>query len=398
MTFYRVLAAIGRTLITAGVILLLFVAYQLWGTGLHTRAAQSDLEDEFTEGMTALASAEEGAAEEDAPPSTLPELEGGWGDGEGLGATFGLTARQIEEARPPEPSESAGRINIPAIGSEWWYVEGVDLAWLRDGPGHFPGTKWPGQEGNAGLAGHRTTYGAPFHRIDELEPGDEILVETIQGEFRYEVMSRRELAEEMPFEATGSEADDGHFIIEPADAWILDDYDDDRLTLMACHPKYSASQRIVVVGRLVDEAAPTTPPSEPVSEEPSQGQAPTEIEDLGGGDTSARLPALLWALAAGAVWLTAWMIGRRWPRGADGPRTFSEHPSSRCSCSSASRTSSVCSPPPTEADPRPPTDPQRRGCHGRDHTETSELPGRARPGSGVGRRGGAPVDAGLRRW
>lgn len=311
--FYRVLAGIGRTLITAGVILLLFVAYQLWGTGIHTRAAQSDLRDEFSEGMAALASADEGEPDAATPTSTLPELEGGWGDGKGLGAAFGLTRRQIQDAEAPQPSESAGRINIPAIGSEWWYVEGVDLAWLRDGPGHFPGTRWPGQEGNAALAGHRTTYGAPFHRIDELEPGDEILVETIQGEFRYEVMSRAELAESMPVEVTPADADEANFIIDPADSWILDDYGDNRITLMACHPKYSADERIVVVGRLLDDVAPTTPPSDSGGEEAPDPQPSAEITQLGGGDPSAKLPALAWAAAAGAVWLVAWLIGRRWP-------------------------------------------------------------------------------------
>lgn len=330
MTLTRILGWVGRAMITSGVILLLFVAYQLWGTGIHTRAAQSDLENQFGDQIAALGEAEvdgsgaepdgSGGAGQSADPTdtSAPASDAlyEWGDGKGIGESWGLSQTQIDALEAPEASEAAGRIRIPEIGSDWWYVEGVDLTWLRDGPGHFPGTSWPGQEGNAALAGHRTTYGAPFHRVDELDPGDEILVETIQGEFRYEVMARGELAEDMPIGIEDPEdAEEGHFIIGPSDSWILDDYGDDRLTLMACHPKYSAAQRIVVVGELEGEVAPTTPPSEEGTEVTGGGGGTAALlggEDLLGNESSARIPALLWGLAAGAVWFTAWQIGRTW--------------------------------------------------------------------------------------
>jgi sortase A len=330
--FLRILNYLGRALITAGVILLLFVAYQLWGTGVHTRLAQDDLEDEMVSLLTT------GDGEDPSPTTrpggegtTLPGGEGGddppsdgdggqvptgqpvtMGDGKGLGESFGLTPEEIADLPAPELSASAGYISVPEIDSNWWYVEGVDLAWLRDGPGHFPGTSWPGQAGNAALAGHRTTYGAPFHRVDELEPGDEILVETPQGEFRYEVVPRGELWDDMPI-ADRSDADSGHFIIEPGDSWILDDYGDDRITLMACHPKYSAAQRIVVVGELVGEVAPTTPPSVD-TDDPDAAEDPMLAfdDELIGDDPTARVPAFLWALAAGSIWMLAWQIGRTW--------------------------------------------------------------------------------------
>src|SRR3546814_2018073 len=73
----------------------------------------------------------------------------------------------------------------PICGVDETIIEGVSLADRKHGPGHVPETPLPGQEGNAAIAGHRTTYGAPFNRIDELVPGDEIIVQTIQGEFRY---------------------------------------------------------------------------------------------------------------------------------------------------------------------------------------------------------------------
>src|SRR3546814_9958345 len=99
----------------------------------------------------------------------------------------------------------------------------------------------PGPEGNAAIAGHRTTYGAPFNRIDELVPGDEIIVQTIQGEFRYTMTEQ--------------------LIVSPSQVDVLDDKGDNRLTLAACHPKYSARERIIVVAQLdpAVEALPRPP-------------------------------------------------------------------------------------------------------------------------------------------
>jgi sortase A len=301
---YRALGILGRTMITVGVILLLFVSYQLWGTGLHTRAAQASIEDQVVAEVTGAA-----ADGEDAPPDPPSGSPVSFGDGKGIGEVLGLTPEEIAAFPPPENGDPVGYISIPAIGSNWWYVQGDDLAYLRDGPGHFPTTSWPGQSGNAALAGHRTTYGAPFHRIDELVPGDEILIETLQGEFRYEIIPISEL-EDMPIADT-SEPDSAHFIVNPDDTWILDDYGDDRLTLMACHPKYSAAQRIIVVARLTGEVAETTPPSE--TDGPDE--LPSELADpLLSSEPEARRPAVVWALAAAAIWVLAWQIGRVWPR------------------------------------------------------------------------------------
>jgi sortase A len=343
---YRILGVVGRVMVTAGVILLLFVGYQLWGTGIHTRAAQAALEDELVQSLRVATEGEgdgevagegegggasDGASDgetpagEAAPPgeeaalAAPPERPTNFGDGQGIGEAYGLSPKEVANLPPPAPSAPVGFISIPAIDSNYWYVEGTNLDWLRDGPGHFVGTSFPGQKGNAALAGHRTTYGAPFHRVDELVPGDEILVETVQGEFRYEVVSRGELAEDMPIAVDDpAAADEGHFIIGPSDTWILKDYDDNRITLMACHPKYSAEQRIVVVGELDGPVAPTTPPSKESTEivESRRDDGGDELlaTDLAGGDEAARVPAALWALAAGAVWIVAWQVGRTWPR------------------------------------------------------------------------------------
>ncbi len=140
------------------------------------------------------------------------------------------------------------RMQIPAIGVDKTVVEGVRVGDLRKGPGHYPTTPLPGQAGNASIAGHRTTYGAPFGEIDKLVPGDQILVTTIQGEFIYEVVTQGE--------------GHGHFIVAPHQVEVLDqDFSEDpnRLTLTACHPKGSARQRIIVVAALVGDPAPTFP-------------------------------------------------------------------------------------------------------------------------------------------
>src|SRR3546814_13906831 len=86
----------------------------------------------------------------------------------------------------PVPEGTAiAHIRIPKIGVDETIIEGVSLADLKHGPGHFPETPLPGQEGNAAIAGPRTTYGAPFNRIHELVPGAEIIVQPIQGQSRY---------------------------------------------------------------------------------------------------------------------------------------------------------------------------------------------------------------------
>lgn len=269
-------------MIRAGVLVLLFVVYQLWGTAIHTAQAQDELEEEFQQRLSQVAAATTTTADTVSPTTAPP-----------------VTA--AADIPPPAPGDPIGRILIPTIGVDFYFVQGVDLDYLEDGPGHFPNTPLPGQPGNAALAGHRTTYAAPFHRLDELDPGDQVTVETFQGTFTYEVL---------PQEGNPGEPPKGHFIVAPTQVEILDDAGDDRLTLMACHPKYSAAQRIVVSAELVGNPAPPTPlPQQDVVANTFVG------EDLAGGDDRARLPAISWSLAMVAVWVGAWLFGRRWPRG-----------------------------------------------------------------------------------
>lgn len=315
--FYKLLGHVGRVLMTAGVLLLAFVAYQLWGTRVYTDAAQARLEEHFRADLQKAAGGlragrsgdrreregvedgmSRGAGEVDDPRLTAPE-----------GFPAGSVASLIAGVRGGDP---LGRIDIPEIDSDWIFVEGVDLAWLRDGPGHFPGTSLPGQRGNAALAGHRTTYGAPFHRIDELKPGDLVRVTTLQGRFTYRVLPLSVVAERTPplRDRVGpADADRGWFVVRPDEVWILDDYGDSRLTLMACHPKYSARQRIVVVAELTDEPAETV--STRVEADVTADVLLSGELDLLAGDRTATLPALAWGAAAGSVWLMAWAVARR---------------------------------------------------------------------------------------
>ena len=132
--------------------------------------------------------------------------------------------------RRTETGEAVGRIRIPEAGVSDVVVEGTDGGSLRKGPGHYPETPLPGIRGTVAIAGHRTTYGAPFRDLDKLEPGDEISVEMPYGRFVYGVERTR--------------------IVEPTATWVTRRVGYDRLVLTACHPKYSAAQRIVIFARL----------------------------------------------------------------------------------------------------------------------------------------------------
>jgi sortase A len=126
--------------------------------------------------------------------------------------------------------DAVGRIKVDRIGLTAAVVEGTAAADLRKGPGHYPGTPLPGQRGTVAIAGHRTTYGAPFRKIDKLRPRDAIVITMPYGRFTYRVERTR--------------------IVKPTDVWVTQRVSYDRLILSACHPLYSAAQRIVVFARL----------------------------------------------------------------------------------------------------------------------------------------------------
>jgi sortase A len=135
--------------------------------------------------------------------------------------------------RTAHRGDAVGRIRIPKIGANFVIVDGTDTASLRKGPGIYDEVPFPGAPGTTAIAGHRTTYLAPFRRIDQLRRGDEITLEMPYARLVYAVERRR--------------------IVPPTELSVIKRVGYDRLVLSACHPLYSAAKRIVVFARLVGE-------------------------------------------------------------------------------------------------------------------------------------------------
>jgi sortase A len=129
-----------------------------------------------------------------------------------------------------DDGEAIGRVVIPSIDLDIVFVQGTDTADLEKGPGHYASTAFPGQPGTTAIAGHRTTYLAPFRHLDGLDAGDRVRVEMPYANLTYRVEGTR--------------------IVEPTDVQILDRAGGQQLVLTACHPLYSASQRIAAFARL----------------------------------------------------------------------------------------------------------------------------------------------------
>jgi sortase A len=218
----EVLGAVGRALVTVGLLLLLFVAYQLWGTGIYQAQAQNDLKSQFEQARRQADSPTTTTPTTTSTPSTTPST-----------TQPSPTTTLAPFAAPPEGDVMA-RIGIPKIGVDQYVVEGVAVDDLRKGPGHYPSTQMPGHEGNSAIAGHRTTYGAPFGDLDQLAAGDDIRVVTVQGDFHYKVTELR--------------------VVDPSQIEVLDPTPDPAraghdlatLTLTTCNPKYSAKTRLIV--------------------------------------------------------------------------------------------------------------------------------------------------------
>jgi sortase A len=265
----RAIRGVGKTLISVGILLFLFVAYQLWGTGIAERRGQNALEAKFERSLLS------------APP-TLPAPEG--------------MAPPTTAPPPPELGDAVAMIEIPKIDVKKLVVEGVEVEDLKIAPGHYPETVLPGEAGNAAIAGHRTTYGAPFYDLDELAAGDPIFVTTPAGRFRYDVV-----------ESTS---------VLPSEISVLLPTEDDRLTLTTCDPPFSAARRLIVVARLVSEpveAAPRPPPEDrPQQQLPAESTR--EISAGLSGESSDKTPAIVWGAVAAAVWLGGWLLGRAWRR------------------------------------------------------------------------------------
>ncbi len=228
------LATVFAWVRNAGVALILFAGWQLWGTSLAQHQAQESLRQEFT------------SRQHQTPPTTS------------VGPT--LISADVQVKEPPEGSVVA-RLQIPAIGVDQYVVEGTAEGDLQKGPGHYVGTAMPGQAGNVAIAGHRTTYGAPFSDLNGLVPGDVIDLTTDS---------------DMAFQYVVTQAP---VAVPPSDVKILNSFGDNRLTLTTCNPRYSATQRLVVVAQL--RVAPGQTVSAPPTKAPEVMSKPRHVSSGG---------------------------------------------------------------------------------------------------------------------
>jgi sortase A len=261
-----VIGAVGRVLVTVGLLILLFVAYQLWGTGIYEARAQSDLESQFDREL---------ARQNSQSPTTT---------------TSGTTSTTAPLALPSTPAagDPVGVIKIDEIGVDKVVVEGTTVPDLRKAPGHYEGSPLPGQLGNAAIAGHRTTYGAPFGDLDQLALGDTISIQTLTGTWRYELTR-------------------DPFVVSPTQTEVLDPVPGEAtLTLTTCNPKYSASERLIVQARLDQDGPPALQ---------APDTQPKLVLDTGlSGGSESRAPVFLWGLIAAVVGGLWWLLFHRHPR------------------------------------------------------------------------------------
>jgi len=228
----RVLHGLGWTFIYLGVLTLGFVVHQLVITTWFAQQAQSEL---------ALERVAQWEQTEISDVVVVPSAESGNGEsgndsGQGETGSAGRSATPLilKVESQPELGTAFALIRIPKLErlrDGWNVVEGVRVVDLRNGAGHMPGTALPGQPGNAVISGHRTTWGQPFHELNELDPGDRIEVDTALGTSIYEV---REI-----------------HVVAPTELWVTEPREGAWLTLTTCHPKFSARQRYVVMAELV---------------------------------------------------------------------------------------------------------------------------------------------------
>ena len=230
-TVRLLLRGLGQTLITLGVVLGLFCVYELEVTNLYTDGQQEALADELQDSWSGPV-----PTTRPAPATPVPAM------------TPGRTATPAPTTTPtarmvPVAAVTGGPLTVlrvPRFGADYRkvVVEGVGVQQLKRGPGHYPRTALPGAVGNVVLSGHRTTYGAPFNRLDELRPGDAVVLETRDSWFTYRTTGVRIVsptAIEVTYPVPGRRG------VAPTQRL---------LTLTTCHPEYSARQRMIVSASL----------------------------------------------------------------------------------------------------------------------------------------------------
>jgi sortase A len=264
--------AVGRVVLVAGILVLLFIPYLLWGTGLMTARSQSALRTQFVIDQHRSGSPSTKHLTAPKQGTTTPTLQ---------------VAPLIAD---PAPGSPVGIIVIQKIGLSMMVVEGTDELQLQAGPGHYPGTPLPGEAGNSAIAGHRTTYLAPFYNLDALGPGDNIVVTTVQGIFLYQVT--------------------GNQVVDPSDVAVVANTTTPQLTLTTCNPRYSASQRLVVHAVLVASALTHATPAPPPPTTPTN-PSPHRSTPVQTAPTKNWTLAISWGLAVAVLTTALWLATRR---------------------------------------------------------------------------------------
>jgi sortase A len=217
----RALRVSGWALIGAGAVVLLYLVYSLFFTNFTTRGAQADLLEQWSLEVGELDWSGELPGAEDPEDVSQPMVDAEPGEGVAV----------LRFSRP-------GSAEPPVYDGPLFVVSGVTVGDLTRGPGHYPGTALPGQPGNFAVAGHRTTYGAPFFHLDQLTEGDRIEVTDRGGGVHvYEVVEQR--------------------IVSPSDTSVIgpDPLANGlpTLTLTTCHPRFSNRQRLIVFAQLTGD-------------------------------------------------------------------------------------------------------------------------------------------------
>ena len=229
-----VVGTAGELSITLGVLLLLFVAWQLWWTDVAANREQDRLTDDLVQEWAAGADA--APAEGEAGPPAEPPAE----------------EPVIPVADTGPEGTAFAVLRIPRFGPEYArpVLSGTTAAVLQEGLGHYTGNVGPGGVGNFAIAGHRTTYGAPLARIDELRAGDPVVIQTAAGYYTYRVTSSAIVS---PGQVE---------VVAPVPGDPSATPTEEIITLTSCHPRYSAAQRYIVHGELESfQSASAGPPA-----------------------------------------------------------------------------------------------------------------------------------------
>lgn len=214
---------LGELFITLGAVLLLFVIYQLFWTNVAAHAAASKVTDEIEQqwdsGLPDVVPPAQPSSEAPAPSAAPP-------------------------TRPPlDEGQGFARIYIPRLGKDYVkpVLEGVGLPDLARGIGHYPKTQLPGEIGNVALAGHRATNGEPFRNLDQMRPGDAVVIETKSSWFTYTV-TRSEIV-----------APSATDVLLPVPRRAGEPATREVLTLTTCNPRWASYERLIVYGELTDQ-------------------------------------------------------------------------------------------------------------------------------------------------